>query len=119
MGATPELQKAPASDEPQSRAEMHRRKRVPARIDASRKTRESAALRLLSAERSDEIFPILLEEIVGCGFPRALILQVNFETGELAPRAALNCAKNFHQQLSSCLCATENPLVAALMSLPP
>ena len=116
MGATPELQKAPAAE---GRTEMQRRKRVPAHIDGSRTVRESAALRLLSAERSDEIFPILLEEIVTSGFPRALILQVNFETGELVPRAALNCAKSFQQQLSTSLWAHENPLVAALNTLQP
>ncbi|HZU22918.1 MAG TPA: PAS domain-containing protein, partial [Terriglobales bacterium] len=98
---------------------MQRRKRVPAPGDTSRNVRENAALRLLSAERSDEIFPILLEEIVSSGFPRALILQVNFETGELSPRAALNCAKNFQQQLSTSLWAHENPLVASLNSLQP
>jgi len=43
----------------------------------------SAALRLLSAERSEEIFPILLEEVVKIGFPRALVLEVDFESGEL------------------------------------
>ena len=32
--------------------------------------REAAALRLLGAERSEEIFPILLEEIVNSGYPR-------------------------------------------------
>ena len=29
------------------------------------------ALRLLGAERSEEIFPVLLEEIVALGYPRA------------------------------------------------
>lgn len=87
--------------------------------DVARMVRESAALRLLSAERSDEIFPILLEEIVTSGFPRALVLQVNFETGELAARAALNCPKSFQQQLTTSLWAHENPLVASLNSLQP
>jgi hypothetical protein len=48
-----------------------------------RSSSESAALRLLSAERSEEILPILLEEIVFLGFPRAFVLEVNFETGLL------------------------------------
>src|SRR5437762_10218461 len=103
-------QMRPAASQPQP---------LPFRDRRSTSARDRAALRLLSAERSDEVFPILLEEIVSCGFPRALILQVNFETGELSPRAALNCAKNFQQQLSSSLWAHENPLVAALNSLQP
>src|SRR6266480_583410 len=38
---------------------------------------ESATLRLLSAERPEEIFPILLEEIVKLGFARALVRLPN------------------------------------------
>src|SRR5437763_460510 len=56
---------------------------------------ESAALRLLSAERPEEIFPILLEEIVKLGFARALVLEVDFETGEIKPPASLNCDKAY------------------------
>lgn len=118
MGASPELQKAPASADNHQKTEARKRP-VPPRADLARMVRESAALRLLSAERSDEIFPILLEEIVTSGFPRALVLQVNFETGELSTRAALNCSKGFQQQLSTSLWAHENPLVAALNSLQP
>jgi len=55
---------------------------------------ESAALRLLSAERSEEIFPILLEEIVKIGFPRALVLEVDFENGDVKATASLNCDRN-------------------------
>ena len=51
------------------------------------RTADSAALRLLSAERSEEIFPILLEEIVKVGFPRALVLEVDFENGEVKATA--------------------------------
>ena len=43
-------------------------------------------LRLLGIERSEEIYPVLLEEIVALGHPRALITQVNFETSEISPR---------------------------------
>ena len=52
---------------------------------APRVVRSRAALRLLSAERTDEIFPVLLEEIVALGFPRAAALTVDFESGEVAP----------------------------------
>jgi len=37
-----------------------------------------AAFRLLSAERSDEIFPILLEEILTLGFARAMVSNLDF-----------------------------------------
>jgi signal transduction histidine kinase len=123
MGATPELQKALASAGSQRKSEAQRRKSAPlrasARADLSRKVRERAVLRLLSAERTDEIFPILLEEIVNSGFPGALVLQVNFETGALGVRAALNFPKNLQQQCSTSLWAHENPLVAILNSLQP
>src|SRR5690349_22305661 len=46
---------------------------------------DGPALRLLSAERSDEIYPLLLEEIVAAGYPHALIAEVNLDTGEIAP----------------------------------
>src|SRR5207237_224054 len=84
-----------------------------------RGARETAALRLLVAERSEEIFPILLEEIVNSGYPRALALDVDFETGEVKPKAALNCSKAFQQQCSSSLWANENPLIATLNSMQP
>ena len=60
---------------------------------ASRGPANDPALRLLGAERSEEIFPILLEEIVSLGFSRALILEVDFDTGQIKPGAALKCDK--------------------------
>ena len=60
-----------------------------------RSSGESAALRLLSADRPDEIFPTLLEEIIFLGFSRALVLDVDFESGEIKPAASLNCDKRF------------------------
>jgi hypothetical protein len=54
-----------------------------------RSSNESAALRLIAAERPEEIFPILLEEIVFLGFPRAAVLDVDFDTGEIKPAATL------------------------------
>src|SRR5215467_6741480 len=113
MGATPELQKELVS------GTLRRRNNGATRIAGSRSVRESAALRLLSAERSDEIFPILLEEIVDCGYARALALDVDFETGEFKPKAALNCSKTFQQQVSSSLWAHEHPLVGVLNSMQP
>ena len=57
-------------------AQMHVR---PEEI-ASRERRTHAALRLMCAERSEEIFPSLLDEIIGLGFPRALIAEVDFDS---------------------------------------
>ena len=48
-----------------------------------------SSLRLLNAERSYDIFPILLEEIVKLGFARAFVLTADFETGEILPAAAI------------------------------
>jgi nitrogen-specific signal transduction histidine kinase len=116
MGATPELQKELVSGTLRRR---NSRNNGATRIGVSRSVRESAALRLLSAERSDEIFPILLEEIVSSGFLRALALEVDFETGEFKPKAALNCSKTFQQQVSASLWAHEHPLVGILNSMQP
>src|SRR5437867_3858576 len=80
---------------------------------------ESAALRLLSAERPEEIFPILLEEIVKLGFARALVLEVDFETGEIKPAASLNCDKAYLHKFRTSLWASENPVVSALQNLQP
>ena len=80
---------------------------------------ESAALRLLSAERPEEIFPILLEEIVKLGFARALVLEVDFETGEIKPTASLNCDKAYLHRFRTSLWASENSVVSALQNLQP
>jgi signal transduction histidine kinase len=80
---------------------------------------ESAALRLLSAERPEEIFPILLEEIVKLGFSRAMILEVDFETGEVKPTASLNCDNSYLSKFRTSLWASENPIVSALQNPQP
>ena len=84
-----------------------------------RAVRSRAAQRLLSAERADEIFPVLLEEIVALGFPRAATLTVDFESGEVRAAAALNCSPSFIQALETSLWASENPLVSVLHSMKP
>ncbi len=105
--ATPEMRliSAPAEREPSRGA---------ARILGNR-----AAARLLSAERSEEIFPILLEEIVALGFPRAAAVGVDFENGDVRPVAALNCSGSFLQALKTSLWAGENPLVSVLHAMKP
>src|SRR5437016_2441140 len=80
---------------------------------------ESAGFRLLAAERPEEVLPILLEELVGLGFPRALVLEVDLETGEVEPNASLNCDKAFLKKFHTSLWATENPAVSVLQSLKP
>jgi signal transduction histidine kinase len=81
--------------------------------------RRRPALRLLGAERSEEIFPVLLEEIVALGHPRALVARVNFETSEIAPIASLNCSRALLTRYHTSLFAMENPMVRVLHSLQP
>jgi signal transduction histidine kinase len=82
-------------------------------------SKPSAALRLLSAERSEEIFPILLEEIVNLGFPKAMLLEVDFGSGEVKPAASLNFDKRDLEKFRASLWASENPIVSVLQSLNP
>ncbi len=84
-----------------------------------RAAKRRPALRLLGAERSEEIFPVLLEEIVALGYPRALVARVDFESSEIIPVASLNCSKSFIQQFRSSLYAVENTLVRVLHSFQP
>jgi len=91
----------------------------PEEIIDQRSSNESVALRLLSAERPEEILPILLEEIVFLGFPRAFVLDVDFDTGDVRSSASLNCDKTFHRKFQTSLWASENPLVSALQNLKP
>jgi signal transduction histidine kinase len=81
--------------------------------------RAPAALRLLQAERSEEVYPILLEELVALGFERTFIVAVDFESGEILPSASLNCSKNYLERFRSSLFATENPVVDVLHSQRP
>ena len=82
-----------------------------------RSSSESAALRLSAAERPEEILPILLEEIVHLGFPCALVLELDFDTGQIKPSAFLNCSPKFLGQFNTSLWASENPVVSALLNL--
>ncbi|HEX3107348.1 MAG TPA: ATP-binding protein [Terriglobales bacterium] len=82
-----------------------------------RSSSESAALRLTAAERPEEILPILLEEIVHLGFPSALVLELDFDTGQIKPSAFLNCGPKFLEQFNTSLWASENAFVSALLNL--
>ena len=88
-----------------------------ARFIDQRSSSESAALRLIAAERPEEIFPILLEEIVFLGFPRAAVLDLDFDTGEIKPVASLNFDSQFLAGMQTSLWASEDPLVSALLNL--
>jgi PAS domain S-box-containing protein len=78
-----------------------------------------ATLRLLQAERSEDIFPILLEEIVKLGAPRAMVLQTDFETGEVAPVAEIKCTEQQLAAFRTSLYSGDHPLVGAFHSLQP
>jgi signal transduction histidine kinase len=97
--------------------------RIPAQtkpeLKLVRASSREASLRLLAAERSEEVFPILLEEIVHLGFPRALILEVDFDSGEIKPTASLNCEKQILERFRTSLWASENPIVSVLQNLTP
>ncbi len=83
------------------------------------RTGDSAALRLLSAERSEEIFPILLEEVVKIGFPRALVLEADFENGEVKATASLNWDRSEVERFRTSLWARDNPIMAVLQRMNP
>lgn len=89
------------------------------RLDRQRSSNESAALRLAAAERPDEIIPILLEEIVHLGFRAALVLELDFDTGQIKPSASLNCSPEFLKSFQTSLWASENPFVSSLLNLKP
>ena len=88
-------------------------------VGDQRSSSESAALRLIAAERPEEILPILLEEVVHLGFPRAAAVEVDFDSGEIRPAASLNCDVKFLEKLRTSLWSSENPIVSALLGLKP
>ncbi len=83
------------------------------------KRRTPAALRLLEAERSEAIFPILLEEIVALGHHRAMVLDVDFDTGEVTPSAALKWPRQQVSKFATQIWATDNPIAGVLNSALP
>lgn len=93
----------------------------PERINGRRTIaqRRPAVLRLLEAERSEEIFPLLLEEIIALGFPRALAIDVNFDTGDITPAAALKWPRQQLEKFSTALWMSEHELVSVLNTTHP
>jgi signal transduction histidine kinase len=81
--------------------------------------RRPAVLRLLQAERSEEIFPLLLEEIIALGYPRALVMDVNLDSGEVTPAAAMKWPQAQLEKFSSALWMQDHPLVEVLHAARP
>jgi signal transduction histidine kinase len=96
--------------------QMHVRSHLPQPLS---KSGRRSALRLLNVERGEEIFPVLLEEIVALGHPRALVAGVDFESSEVAPIASLNCSHSFVERFRTSLFATETTVARVLQSLQP
>lgn len=84
-----------------------------------RSSSKSAVLRLVGAERPDEILPILLEEVISLGFSRAAVLGVDFDTGDIKPVASLNFDTSSLAKLQTSLWASEDPLVSAAQNFEP
>jgi signal transduction histidine kinase len=85
----------------------------------SAQQRRPAVLRLLEAERSEEIFPLLLEEIIALGYPRAMAVDVNFDTGDITPAAALKWPRQHLPNFSTALWMSEHQLVSVLHTTQP
>jgi len=81
--------------------------------------RRPAILRLLQAERSEEIFPLLLEEIIALGYPRAMVLDVNFDTGDVTPAAALKWPRQQMDKFVTALWMSDHPLAGVLNTARP
>ena len=91
------------------------------RLNGRRATsqRRPAVLRLLEAERSEEIFPLLLEEIIALGYARAIAVDVNFDTGDVMPAAALKWPKQSLQNFTTALWMSEHQMVNILHTTRP
>src|SRR5215470_3539763 len=71
-----------------------------------------ACLRLLQAERSEDVFPILLEEIVALGHPRAAVLEAT--PGFAAPVVALHWGRHQLEKLSAALRTRHYPALGVM-----
>src|SRR5579871_3701262 len=81
--------------------------------------RRPAALRLLEAERSEEIFPLLLEEIIAMGFPRAMAVTANYDTGDITPAAALKWPRATMNRFTTAIWMSDHPVVGVMQSMRP
>ena len=94
-------------------------RRKPNRLAGHQSSVEPAAVRLLTAERPEEILPALLEEIILLGFPRALVLEVDLETGEIRPTSSLNCDRKYLANFNTSFWASEDSVVGVVQSSKP
>ncbi|HEY6270384.1 MAG TPA: ATP-binding protein [Terriglobales bacterium] len=86
----------------------------PPRGGHSIRKHRGAALRLLQAERTKDIFPTLLEEILALGYPCAAVLNVDFDSGDVRPAAAVNWPRTQLARLTTGLWVSEHPVTAML-----
>src|SRR5258708_7866633 len=71
-------------------------------------------IRILQAERPEEIFPLLVEGILALGYPRALVADVNLDAGEITPAAVLKWPAPQVKKFTAALWTTEHPLAGVL-----
>jgi PAS domain S-box-containing protein len=100
QAAAPELSARSARDLPAVSAKPVDRS-VGARQRKPRSRDQRALARLLESEASADVYPVLLEEVLRLGYPRALVLEVQTDTGDLTPAAALNYGDQSTQPLRS------------------
>ena len=84
-----------------------------------KKPRRPAAMRLLDAESSEEIFSLLLEEIIALGYPRAMVLEVDFESGGITPSAMQKWPRPQADKLATELSADFHPVNRVLRAARP
>ncbi len=73
-----------------------------------------AVLRLLQAERSHDVLPLLLEEVLALGYPRAALLGVNFDSGNVALTSALHWPRQQMARFTTALWVSEHPVISIL-----
>lgn len=76
-------------------------------------------MRLLDAESSDEIFSLLLEEIIALGYPRAMVLEADFRSGSVLPCATLKWPQAQAEKLGATLSAESHPVIRVLHAARP
>ena len=73
-----------------------------------------AVMRLLQAERSEEIYSLLIEEIMNLGYSRAALLTTDFETGEVVPKAALGFSDAALNRFRFSIYAGDHPMLPVI-----
>lgn len=92
----------------------------PQRAVRQRERRQrSALLRLLQAARTEDVLPLLLQEILRLGFPRAIALEAEIDTANLVPAAALRWPKLEIKKFSPALRKAGQPLATVLQRAEP